>query len=239
MNRIVVMLVVGLVVLGGMVLLAEDKPAPAGDKPAVAAPGLATQQQKASYCLGMFLGRNLKRQGVPSALVDPAAFMKGFQSSMSGGKPALANDEMQKVMKAFQASVDAHNKTLAGENLKKGEAFLAANAKKEGIKTTASGLQYKVVVEGKGKSPKATDTVLCNYRGTLIDGSEFDASGKEPAEFSLARVIPAWTEGLQLMKEGGKCMLYVPAKLAYRDSPSGPGGANSALIFEVELVKVK
>jgi FKBP-type peptidyl-prolyl cis-trans isomerase len=132
---------------------------------------------------------------------------------------------------------------MADSATEKGEAFLKANASKEGVKTTPSGLQYKIVKEGAGKSPKATDTVLVHYRGTLLDGTEFDSSYKrnEPISFPLNRVIPGWTEGLQLVKEGGKAILYIPSKLAYGPSgtPGGPIGPNETLIFEVELLKVQ
>ena len=132
---------------------------------------------------------------------------------------------------------------MAEAELEKGEAFLKENAKKEGVKTTASGLQYKVLKEGEGKSPKATDTVQVNYRGTLIDGKEFDSSYKrgEPAEFPLNRVIPGWTEGVQLMKEGAKYQFTIPSKLAYgeRGTPGGPIPGNATLVFEIELLKVK
>lgn len=125
----------------------------------------------------------------------------------------------------------------------KGEKFLKENATKEGVKTTASGLQYKITKEGEGKSPKATDTVVVHYRGTLLDGKEFDSSYKrnEPAEFPLNRVIKGWTEGLQLLKEGGKATLYIPPALGYgaQGTPGGPIGPNETLTFEVELVKIK
>ena len=131
---------------------------------------------------------------------------------------------------------------MADPNTEKGEAFLAENAKKEGVKVTASGLQYKVLKEGNGKSPKATDNVQVHYKGTLLDGTEFDSSIKrgEPAEFPLNRVIPGWTEGVQLMKEGAKFRFFIPSRLAY--GPRGAGrdiGPNEALIFDVELFKVK
>jgi len=132
--------------------------------------------------------------------------------------------------------------TMADAATEKGERFLKDNATKEGVKTTASGLQYKIVKEGAGKNPAATDTVLVHYRGTLLDGTEFDSSYKrnQPISFPLNRVIPGWTEGLQLVKEGGKAILYIPSKLAYGASgtPGGPIGPNETLIFEVELIKV-
>jgi FKBP-type peptidyl-prolyl cis-trans isomerase len=132
---------------------------------------------------------------------------------------------------------------MAQTALEKGEKFLAENKSKEGVKTTASGLQYKIVKEGTGKSPKATDSVLVHYEGKLLDGTVFDSSIKrnEPISFPLNRVIPGWTEGLQLVKEGGKAILYIPAKLAYgeRGTPGGPIGPNETLIFEVELLKVQ
>ncbi len=132
---------------------------------------------------------------------------------------------------------------MADPNSEKGEAFLAENAKKEGVKTTASGLQYKILKEGTGKTPQATDTVEVHYKGTLLDGTEFDSSykRKETATFPLNRVIPGWTEGVQLMKVGAKYQFTIPSKLAYgeRGTPGGPIPANSTLIFEVELVSVK
>jgi FKBP-type peptidyl-prolyl cis-trans isomerase len=132
---------------------------------------------------------------------------------------------------------------MADPNLEKGEAFLKENATKEGVKTTASGLQYKVLTEGTGKSPQATDTVEVHYKGTLISGKEFDSSYKrgKPATFPLNHVIPGWTEGVQLMKEGAKYQFTIPSKLAYgeRGTPGGPIPPNSTLIFEVELIAIK
>lgn len=133
--------------------------------------------------------------------------------------------------------------TMAESPLEKGERFLAENKNKEGVKTTASGLQYKITQEGTGKSPAATDRVLVHYEGKLLDGSVFDSSIKrgEPIAFPLNRVIAGWTEGLQLIKEGGKATLYIPAKLAYGSSgtPGGPIGPNETLIFDVELIKIQ
>jgi FKBP-type peptidyl-prolyl cis-trans isomerase len=131
--------------------------------------------------------------------------------------------------------------TMADSASEKGAAFLKENASKEGVKTTASGLQYKIVKEGTGKTPAATDKVLVHYRGTFLDGTEFDSSYKrnEPIAFPLNRVIAGWTEGLQLVKEGGKAILYIPSKLAYGPSGNGPIGPNETLIFEVELLKIQ
>ncbi|HEV7867776.1 MAG TPA: FKBP-type peptidyl-prolyl cis-trans isomerase [Chthoniobacteraceae bacterium] len=133
--------------------------------------------------------------------------------------------------------------TMSETPSQQGEKFLKENAVKEGVKTTESGLQYKHVKVGTGKTPKATDTVKVHYRGTLLNGTEFDSSYKrnEPIEFPLNRVIPGWTEGVQLMKEGGKTLLYIPSKLGYgeRGTPGGPIGPNEALIFEIELIQVK
>jgi len=130
---------------------------------------------------------------------------------------------------------------VAGKNKKEGETFLAENMKKEGVKTLASGLQYKVITEGTGKMPKATDTVTTNYRGTLVDGTEFDSSYKrgEPATFPVNGVIAGWTEALQLMKTGAKWQLFVPSNLAYGERGTGPIGPNAVLLFEVELISIK
>lgn len=144
---------------------------------------------------------------------------------------------------AFAALIFTPLAAMAATPAEKGEEFLKENAKKEGVKTTASGLQYKVIKEGEGKSPKATDTVSVHYRGTLLDGTEFDSSYKrnEPTQFPLNRVIKGWTEGVQLMKEGAKYQFFIPSQLAYgeRGTPGGPIGPNETLIFEIELLKVQ
>jgi FKBP-type peptidyl-prolyl cis-trans isomerase FkpA len=152
--------------------------------------------------------------------------------------PILAKISCAAVLAAFSVTP-----LMADPNSEKGEAFLKENSTKEGVKTTASGLQYKVLKEGTGKSPKATDTVEVHYKGTLLDGTEFDSSIKrgQPATFPLNRVIPGWTEGVQLMKEGAKYQFTIPSKLAYgeRGTPGGPIPPNSTLIFEVELLSIK
>src|SRR3989338_270904 len=154
--------------------------------------------------------------------------------------------EVQETMMAFQNEMKTkqaeHAKVLGGKNKKEGEAFLAENKKKEGVKTTASGLQYKVIKNGNGKKPKATDTVTVHYKGTLIDGTEFDSSYKrgEPTSFPVNQVIAGWTEALQLMNVGSKWQLFIPANLGYGDRGAGPQiGPNAAFIFEVELISLK
>jgi FKBP-type peptidyl-prolyl cis-trans isomerase len=163
---------------------------------------------------------------------------------MSGGKQTMSIPEAQATLEAFGKKVMARRQQQAQaegqKNLAAGAAFLASNAKKPGVKTTASGLEYQVLQTGTGPKPKATDTVKVNYRGTLLDGSEFDSSAKNggPASFQVTGVIPGWTEGLQLMNVGSKFVFWVPGKLAYGDSNRGPGGPNSMLKFEVELLSV-
>lgn len=152
-------------------------------------------------------------------------------------------NKTSRVLAAVASLALASQPLMAQSATEKGQTYLADNAKKDGVKTTASGLQYKVMQEGSGKSPKATDTVLVHYRGTLLDGTEFDSSykRKEPIEFPLNGVIPGWTEGVQLMKEGAKYQFVIPSNLAYgrRGTPGGPIGPDETLIFEVELLKVR
>ncbi|HBA53649.1 FKBP-type peptidyl-prolyl cis-trans isomerase [Syntrophorhabdus aromaticivorans] len=203
---------------------------------------LKTQKDKASYTIGVNLGKGLRHQAVD---IDTSLMMKGLNDSLSGGKTLLTDQEMRDVMVTFQKDMAAklaeRRKVLGEKNKKEGEAFLAENKKKPGVKTLSSGLQYKVLKEGKGKTPTATDTVVTHYRGTLIDGTEFDSSfqRKEPAAFAVRSVIKGWTEALQLMREGAKWQLFVPSDLAYGDRGAGPLiGPNATLIFEVELISV-
>jgi FKBP-type peptidyl-prolyl cis-trans isomerase FklB len=205
---------------------------------------LKTQKDKVSYSIGMDIGMTLKNQSIE---VDPAILARGIKDSMSGQKPLMAEQEIRDTIAAFQKEMMAKQQELAkqmGEkNKKQGEAFLAENKKKEGVKTLASGLQYKVIKVGTGKKPKATDTVTTNYRGTLVDGTEFDSSARQgkPATFPVNGVIPGWTEALQLMEEGAKWQLFIPSNLAYgeRGTPGGPIGPNAALIFDIELVSIQ
>lgn len=207
------------------------------------APELKTDKEKLSYSIGMDIGGNLKRGSVE---VDPDILAKGLKDSYGGGKTILTEDEARKTITDFQKTLMAKQaetmQKLGEKNKADGEKFLAENGKKEGVKTLPSGLQYKEIAPGTGKSPKATDTVTTHYKGTLIDGTEFDSSYKrgQPATFQVSGVIPGWTEALQLMKEGAKWQLFVPSNLAYGERGAGREiGPNATLIFEVELVSVK
>lgn len=205
---------------------------------------LTDPKQKASYAIGMDIGANFKRQEIE---VDAKSLAAGIADTLSG-KAQLTEAQQKEVLNEFRtqlmAKMEAKQKEAGDKNLKTGEEFLAANAKKEGVKSTASGLQYKVLKSGKadGKSPKASDTVKVHYHGTLIDGKVFDSSVQrgEPAEFGVGEVIPGWTEVLQLMKEGDKWQVYIPSKLAYGPRSAGPEiGPNSTLIFDVELLSIE
>ena len=205
---------------------------------------LKTQKEKLSYAIGIDMGNSLKKNAID---VDTDLLFKGIKDALTGGKQLLTEQEIketiQTAQKELQAKQQEKMKTLGEKNKKEGEAFLAENKKKKGVKVLPSGLQYKILVDGKGNSPKATDTVTVNYKGTLIDGTEFDSSYKrnEPATFPVTGVIKGWTEALQLMKEGSKWQLFIPADLAYgeRGTMGGPIGPNAVLIFEVELIKIK
>ena len=210
---------------------AEDKPA------------LKDAKDKVSYSIGLDIGTTLKKQKID---VNPDALSAGVRDAVTGAKPQMTDDQIKETMTTFSKELSEKQATASREastkNAAVGEKFLADNKTKPGVKTTASGLQYKVLKEGSGPSPKETDTVVTNYRGTLIDGTEFDSSYKrnEPATFQVNRVIKGWTEALQLMKKGAKYQLFIPAGLAY--GPQGAGaeiGPNATLIFEVELMDIK
>ena len=202
---------------------------------------LKTELDKVSYIIGTQIARNFKSQDIE---INLEPLMWGLKDVL-GGKPlALSQDEIQQVFAGFQQRMKAKQAAKmaeqAAKNLAEGKAFLDANKAKEGVKVLPSGLQYKVITEGTGATPTADDKVKTHYRGTLIDGTEFDSSYKrnQPAEFAVKGVIKGWTEALQLMKEGAKWELYVPADLAYgeRGRPGIP--PNSTLIFEIELLEV-
>lgn len=222
-------------VILGAVLLAG--PAYSEDKPA-----LKEQKEKVSYSIGMDIGKTMKKQSID---INPDVLAKGLKDAYTDSKPLMTEEEMRETMTAFQKEMMAKQqermKVLSEKNKKEGEAFLAENKKKEGIKTLPSGLQYKVISEGTGEIPKATDTVSVNYRGTLTDGTEFDSSYKrgQPATFPVKGVIAGWTEVLQLMKTGSKWQLFIPSNLAYGDHGAGNTiGPNAVLIFEVELLSI-
>jgi len=206
-------------------------------------PELKSDKEKISYSIGMDIGGNLKRGAVE---VDPDMLAKGLKDSYSGEKTLLTEDQARQAIEDFQKTLKAKKVETMRINSEKnkadGEKFLAENAKKEGVKSLPSGLQYREITPGKGKSPKATDTVTTHYKGTLIDGTEFDSSYKrgEPATFPVAGVIKGWTEALQLMKEGAKWQLFIPPNLAYGERGAGRDiGPDATLVFEVELISVK
>lgn len=206
-------------------------------------PGLKTEREQASYMVGMDMARSLEPV---KDEIDVKALEKALETVLSGGKPLMTEEQAQQVRESFakriQASQAAKAETAAKENLAAGEKFLAENAKQAGVKTTASGLQYKELRAGTGPKPSAADTVRVHYKGTLMDGKPFDSSydRNEPVVFPLNQVVPGWQEGLQLMPVGSKYQLWIPAALGYgeRGTPGGPIGPNSTLVFEVELLDI-
>lgn len=204
---------------------------------------LNTDVEQSSYAIGVDLGRNIKRKNIE---IKESAMCRGIADGMSDGKLLLSDEEMQQVLAKFQknmmAKATAQFETLAKENLSKGQAFLQENKSKEGVVTLPSGLQYKIITEGKGKKPTMSDTVTVEYSGSLIDGTVFDSTEKsgQPAKFMLNQVIPGWTEALKLMKEGSTWELYIPASLAYGARSVGDViGPNETLIFKVTLKSVE
>ncbi|MDQ6764629.1 MAG: FKBP-type peptidyl-prolyl cis-trans isomerase [Verrucomicrobiota bacterium] len=207
------------------------------------APQLKDDKDKVSYSIGLDIGNTFKKQKMD---INVDIMLAGLKDALSGNKPQMTEEQIKETMAAFTKSMTEKqmtaSKEAAARNSEEGEKFLADNKTKEGVKTTPSGLQYKVLKEGTGESPKATDTVVTQYRGTLINGTEFDSSYKrnEPATFPVNRVIKGWTEALQLMKPGSKYQLFVPANLAYGERGAGGDvGPNQTLIFEVELLSIK
>jgi FKBP-type peptidyl-prolyl cis-trans isomerase FklB len=201
---------------------------------------LRDQKDKESYSLGYQFGQNLKSQGVDLNL---DVYTSGMRDAFGGKDPQMTLGEIRSTIASLQQRLmAAQQKEQAAKNLVESKAFLAENGKKEGIKTLPSGLQYKVLTAGSGKTPKAEDNVTVNYKGTLINGTEFDSSYKrgQPASFQVKGVIKGWTEALQLMKEGSKWQLFIPPELGYGERGAGPLiPPNSTLIFEVELIAVK
>ncbi len=204
---------------------------------------LKTQKDKVSYIIGTNIGENFKKQGVD---VDAELLLKGIKDGLGGKKYLLSDDEMKEVMTVFQKEMMAKQSEAfskqAEANKKESDAFLAANKTKDSVITLPSGLQYKILREGTGRIPAKTDTVVVNYQGRLLDGTVFDDSYArgEPVTFPVSGVIPGWIEALQLMKEGSKWQLFIPPDLAYGERGAGQRiGPNEALIFDVELMKVK
>jgi FKBP-type peptidyl-prolyl cis-trans isomerase len=199
---------------------------------------LTTDKAKVSYSIGQQIGKQLKNAGFE---IDTDVLAASINDAITGKDSRLKPEEMQAAMMKVQMDQSKKTESEGKANKEKGEKFLTENKSKPGVKTTASGLQYEVIKEGKGASPKATNTVKVNYKGTLIDGTKFDSSYDrgEPAEFPLNRVIKGWTEGIQTMKVGGKSRFVIPSDLAYgQNSPPGIP-ANSVLVFEVELLDIK
>ena len=206
---------------------AEEKP-----------PQLKDLKDKASYSIGLNVGMNMKRQNVD---VNQDAFTAGFKDALAGRKPLMTEQEVREAMMAFEKDMQQKQNDAAQKNSADAQKFMTENKSKEGVKTTGSGLQYKVMKEGSGAQPKATDTVTVNYRGTLTDGTEFDSSYKrgQPATFPVSGVIKGWTEALQMMKVGSKYQLFIPPDLGYGANGQRAIPPNSVLIFEVELMDVK
>jgi FKBP-type peptidyl-prolyl cis-trans isomerase FklB len=206
------------------------------------APEIKSQKEKINYSIGYQIGGDFKRQGID---LDPDLVVKGIEDALAGTKPLMTPQEMRNTLVDLKKKVVADQQKQqtekAKKNLAEGEAFLAENAKKKGVVTLPSGLQYKVLAAGKGKSPVATDNVTVHYKGTLIDGSEFDSSVKrgKPATFRADRVIAGWKEALLLMEPGAKWQLFIPAKLGYGERGAGSKiPPNATLIFEVELLSI-
>jgi FKBP-type peptidyl-prolyl cis-trans isomerase FklB len=205
---------------------------------------LKTQKDKASYAIGLNIGKGMHKDSVD---VDPAILLRGLKDGLAGTKPLLTDDEARASMVALQADLrkkQEEKMLVQGEaNKKAGEAFLAENKTKDGVVTLPSGLQYKILTEGTGPKPTAADTVVCNYKGTLLDNTEFDSSLKhgQPATFPVGGVIKGWTEALQLMPVGSKWQLFIPSDLAYgvRGGPGGGIGPNATLVFELELMSIQ
>ena len=221
---------------------AAEAPAPVEAAPAKMA--LDTEEKRVSYGMGIGLGQRIKQEPFT---IDTDAFAQGLKDAVAGGEQLMTQEEIMQEMQAFQQKQMARQQEVmnkaAEENKAAGEAFLTENASKEGVVTTESGLQYKVITEGSGAKPSATDTVEVNYAGTLIDGTEFDSSYKRGStvSFPVNGVIAGWTEALQLMPVGSKWQLFIPSDLAYGPGGTGGGpiGPNATLIFEVELVSIK
>ncbi|MFZ1134823.1 MAG: FKBP-type peptidyl-prolyl cis-trans isomerase [Candidatus Korobacteraceae bacterium] len=251
-------LTVGILMLGNLVAqqtpATTTKPAPAktstAAKPATATAAkkpapltLTTQKDKVSYAIGMNIGESMKKDSLD---INTDILARGMKDAMSGAKPLLTDEQAKQVMTELRTQVtqkkEMEAKQISDANKQAGQQFLATNKSKPGVVALPSGLQYKILKEGTGPKPAATDTVVCNYRGTLINGTEFDSSykGGQPATFPVDKVIKGWTEALQLMPVGSKWEVYVPSDMAYGERSPGPEiGPNSTLIFEIDLMSIQ
>jgi FKBP-type peptidyl-prolyl cis-trans isomerase len=224
----------GIVLLGLLLLAAQTH---AGDQPP-----LKSDKDKVNYAIGVNIINSIKQQGVE---IDLDLVIKGMKDAHSGGELLLGDEELRKAIEQYQVAVRQKRAQImakaAEDNKKAGEAFLAENKKKEGVVTLPSGLQYMILKTGDGKKPADADTVECHYRGTLIDGTEFDNTVRtgKPATVKVTAVIPGWREALKLMPTGSKWQLFIPSQLAYGERGSGRIGPNATLIFEVELLAIK
>jgi FKBP-type peptidyl-prolyl cis-trans isomerase len=217
--------------------------APAAAGQSATAPGLKTQKEKVSYAIGMEMGKGVKAQGID---VDPAILAQGLRDAMSGAKPQMSEDELKQVITGLQTEMRQKQmqaqEMAASENKTKGDAFLAENGKKDGVVTLPDGLQYKILTTGQGKKPAETDTVMCNYKGTFVDGTEFDSNAQagKPVPFEVKNVIPGFKEVLQMMPVGSKWQVFVPSTLAYGERGAGGViGPNATLVFEIDLVSIQ
>lgn len=247
MKRILILLAIAFFLVSSCQETQEQKPT--AEKEMTKA-DLKTEKDKMNYAVGLSMGSRLKMDGFELNL---EIFQEGMKDGFTGRKQLLNEEETREITKAMQQKMMAkkraqhmqqmqERKKQGEANKEKGTKFLEENKAKEDVVTLESGLQYQILKKGTGASPKATDTVKCHYKGTTIDGKEFDSSYKrgEPATFALNRVIKGWTEGLQLMKEGGQWRFFIPSGLAYGERGSGPNiGPNEVLIFEIELLGIE
>ncbi len=226
-----------LMVFPAMALAQQAQPPKQSKQPAQD-PKLQSVKQQASYLFGRDIGESMKQRGFD---IDAEALLLGLTDVLEGKKSRIPKEKTQAVLQAFVKQLLAKRKAQAEMNKKKGQEFLAANAKKPGVKVLPSGVQYQVIKEGKGPKPKATDTVTVHYHGTLIDGTVFDSSyeRKQPATFPLNRVIKGWSEAVQQMNVGAKYKVFIPAELAYGENPPPGLPPNATLIFEIELLEIK
>lgn len=224
--------------LASVVLTAGACSAP--DSPAGGSAALETADQKASYGIGLNMGGQLE----PAAdRIDRAALMAGIEDALQGNDPAIPQEELQTILMQFgqeiETAMNAERDQTAQENAVAGEAYLAQNGRKDGVTTTASGLQYEVLRQGDGPRPTASQQVRLHYKGTLLDGTEFDSSyGGDPAVFATSGLIPGFTEALLLMPVGSQYRVVIPSDIAYGPAGGGPIGPNETLIFEIELLEI-